>query len=181
MGVRSPAPPASTEQAVGASAPISAPASPLASLLDGLGRLAVRYPTAVQVPAAEEEPPFLRQQGAQAEAAATGDPAAGTLVASASSTAETVTIAGVLTISDVTGRAVTRLEDGELTADAATTYGGITVAGVPVALTTDGLVVAEDTPLLPGPGGGHARGPAQRRPRGRRCRDRAHLPDRADQ
>ncbi len=139
-----------TEQAVGASAPISAPASPVASLLDGLGRLAVRYPTAVQVPAAEEEPPFLRQQGAQAEAAATGDPAAGTLVSSASSTAETVTIAGVLTISDVTGRAVTRLEDGELTADAATTYGGITVAGVPVALTTDGLVVAEDTPLLPG-------------------------------
>ena len=138
------------EQAAGASAPISAPASPVAALLDGLGRLAVRFPTAVTMPAAGEEPPLLRQQGAQAEAAATGDAAAGTLVASASSTAETVTVAGVVAITDVTGRAVVRREDGELTADAATTYGGVTIAGVPVAVTTDGVVVAEDTPLLPG-------------------------------
>lgn len=140
-----------SEQAIGAGdAPIASRPDPgVGALLDGLDALAVRFPTAVSLPAADD-PPLLRQQGGQAEAAATGDPDAGTLVASATSTAEHVTVAGVITLTDVTGRAVTRLEDGELTSRAATTYGGVTVAGVPVALTTRGLVVAEDTPLLPG-------------------------------
>lgn len=98
----------------------------------------------------EEDPVVVQQQGGHAEAAATADPDTGTLVATATSTAETITVAGVVTFEDVSGHAVVRLEDGQLAAEAATTYGGITVADVPVAVTTDGVVVADDAPLLPG-------------------------------
>lgn len=121
---------------------LQASARASASSVDGVAR-------AAELALGEGAPAAVSQQGGRAEAAATGDPVSGTLVASSTSTAETVTIAGVLTIRDVTGRAVVRLEDGELTAEAATTYGGISVAGTPVELTTDGLEVAGET-VLPG-------------------------------
>lgn len=135
------------EQSLGAGA---APTrGSVTTLLDGLGALAADYPTAVRTPT-DQDPALVRQRGGHAEATATGDPAAGTLVASSSSTAETVTIAGTITIDDVRGVAVARLEDGTTSASAGTTYAGIRIADVPVALGTDGLQVTDEVPLLPG-------------------------------
>lgn len=92
----------------------------------------------------------LRQSQVRASADATASPDDGTLLATATSHAASITVAEVLTFEDVAGHATLRFADGEVTAEAATTFGGISVAGTPVSLADDGVTVAEDAPLLPG-------------------------------
>ena len=92
---------------------------------------------------------LLRQRQVSASATATASPPDGTLLATATSHVSSVTIAETVTFEDVTGRARLQYADGTVTADADTTYGGIAVAGTPVRLTNDGVVVADDAPALP--------------------------------
>lgn len=92
----------------------------------------------------------LRQRQARSAVEATASPGDGTLVATATSSAASVTVAEVLTFEDVVGRATLRHEDGSISAEAGTTFGGVRVADTPVELSNDGVVVGDDAPLLPG-------------------------------
>jgi hypothetical protein len=75
---------------------------------------------------------------------------AGKIIADASATLESVTIAGVLRIGAVTATAnVTRAVDGALVAGSSFNADGMTVAGVPVDLTDHGLVLAGSTVPIP--------------------------------
>lgn len=87
------------------------------------------------------------QQG-NAEATASADPA-GILTATSIGTVGRVSIAGEIVLEDVVGVATVRVENGTRTADASIAVGGATIAGVPVEITEDG-VVAADQQLLPG-------------------------------
>lgn len=117
------------------------------TLATALRTLAREYPTAGFRVASDAS--AYRTEGGRVTAHATADPAGGTLEAAVRSTTATTTVLGQIELTNVTSTATVTLADGERTADAVTTVGGVTVAGVPVELTGDGLVVA-GTEVLPG-------------------------------
>lgn len=93
---------------------------------------------------------LVRQSQVRTSASATASPRDGQLVATATSSVSSVTIADTVTFEDVTGRASLRYADGSVTAEAGTTFGAVTVAGTPVRLTDEGVVVADgEGPALP--------------------------------
>jgi hypothetical protein len=122
--------------------------------LDGLTASALAQPTvargtAVVGSAAGEFPgagPLGLSTG-RATTTVTGDLASGALSAVSASRAGRLVLFDQVVIEEVVGTAIVRLEDGERTAVGTTSVGAVTIAGVPVLVTEDGVVVDDTAPL----------------------------------
>ena len=119
------------------------------ALTTGLKALAAQYPTAVTAAKDGGDTAAVRLEGAKATGSADADPGAGTLHATARSAVATASILGQIVVHDVVGTATVDVKDGARTADGATTVGGMTIGGVPVTVSDQGVTV-QKTQLLPG-------------------------------
>ncbi len=97
----------------------------------------------------DPDAPVLTVVGAHAEGRATADAAAGTLRAHVVVAADRVEVLDQLVLHDVVGTATTTADGDAQDAMATFEVGSATVAGVPVAITDDGVVATGD-PVVPG-------------------------------
>lgn len=119
------------------------------ALSAALAPLRAAYPNLTE-PAPANQAALVTVQQGLAQGSATADAAGGRITAVATGRVKQVDIAGEIILRDVVGTATVVVDTaGERVAEGHVTVGGATIAGVPVEITEDG-VVAADQELLPG-------------------------------